>query len=188
MKRFSLALIAVVALAPVAAAQTNGSDVGGVNTSGSGIAGGIFVPGNAGTASVPVSAGVARAIRAAANTVRAQLQAGSLTNVITGAPISASAQANVYNMMAGSSTPEARAAVLSALQASGASAQDIDILMKHITNLLTNPTPGQVQAAVVAFNQIVKSASADFLANAPGEFQAIHAALQAIVTAAARAK
>ncbi|MHB0949465.1 MAG: hypothetical protein ACYC3Q_09165 [Gemmatimonadaceae bacterium] len=188
MKSVSLAVIALLAVAPMAAAQVNASDNGGVITTGSGIAGGIFVPSNAGTASVPVSAGVARAIRAAANTVRAQLQAGSLTNVITGAPISAAAQANVYNMMAGSSTSEARAAVLAALQASGASAQDIDVLMKHITNLLTNPSPGQVQAAVVAFNAIVKSASADFLANAPGEFQAIHAALQAIVTAAARAR
>jgi hypothetical protein len=45
-----------------------------------------------------------------------------------------------------------------------------------------------VQAAVVAFNEIVQSAGAAFLANAPGEFQAIHATLQAIVTAAARAK
>jgi hypothetical protein len=188
MKSFSLAMIAVLAVAPLAAAQTNGSDVGGVNTQGSGIAGGIFVPGNAGTTSVPVSAGVASAIRTASVTVQGQLQAGSLTNVITGAPISAAAQANVYNMMAGSSTPEARAAVVAALQASGAPSQAITTLMQNITNLLTNPTPGQVQAAVVAFNEIVKSASAEFLANAPGEFQAIHATLQAIVTAAARSK
>ena len=96
MKSFSLAMIAVLAVAPLAAAQTNGSDVGGVNTQGSGIAGGIFVPGNAGTTSVPVSAGVASAIRTASVTVQGQLQAGSLTNVITGAPISAAAQANAY--------------------------------------------------------------------------------------------
>ncbi|HEY0996001.1 MAG TPA: hypothetical protein VGD77_08420 [Gemmatimonadaceae bacterium] len=188
MKIFSLAVIAIIAVAPVAAAQVNGSDNGGVITTGSGIAGGIFVPMGAGTASVPVSAGVASAISGAATTVQAQLSAGSLTNVITGSPISAGAQANVLNMMAGSSTPEARAAVLSALQASGAPSQAITVLMQNITNLLTNPTPGQVQAAVVAFNEIVKSASAEFLANAPGEFQAIHAALQSIVTSAARAR
>lgn len=186
MKKLSIALIALVAIAPVAAAQTNGSDVSGVNTMGSGIAGGIFVPSNAGTTSVPVSAGVASAISNAAASVSSQLSAGTLTSV-TGAPIPASAQATVLAVMTGA-TPESRAAVRSALEASGAPAQTITTLMQHLPNLLSNPTPGQVQAAVVAFNQIVKSASASFLANPPAEFAALHAALQQIVTAAARAR
>ena len=69
---------------------------------------------------------------------------------------------------------------------SGVSPGVLNQLLTNLPSLLSNPTAGQLQNALSAFNGFVNNANAAFLVNPPAEFLAVHAILLQISTAANR--
>ncbi|MDB4905858.1 MAG: hypothetical protein JWO05_642 [Gemmatimonadetes bacterium] len=181
-KLFASCAAALLLSASVASAQGNGSDITGPSVTQSTIAGGIFAPsaGNVGTTAVPVTPAVSNAIVSTSNSIVATVSGGgTITNPVTGAAIPAAAATVAVSMMS-SASPEIKAQVNNALSTSGASATVINTLMSTLPNLLSNPTPGQVAEALSAFNAVVNTANAGFLANPPPEFSAIFSVLSQI--------
>jgi hypothetical protein len=178
MTRASIATAAALALllaAPALEAQTSTDGQHGVTgppTTTGDIAGGAFSPG---TDPVVATPAIAAAIGEAATAVTADLTAGTATDA-TGNPIPVEAQTAVLWAMQGDAA--SLAAVVDAIGVAEAAA-----LAESLDGLLSNPQPGQLAQAVSDFNSVIDAASADFLANPPAEFLAVHAALDALTTA-----
>lgn len=196
MRSATLCLVLSCALAAPAWAQS-ASDVTGVSTTGSTIAGGVFTPPPSGTGAGGAPAGggavptgavvppqVMQAVVATSGVVSTQLSAGTMTTP-AGAPISAPAQQVVATVMT-TGTPAAQAQLAAALTQAGSTpavAEAVTSLVNSLPGLLVTPTPAQLTSALSAFNALVNNAGADFLQNPPPEFQAIHSALRALVAA-----
>ena len=138
----------------------------------------LFTPG---TVAVPVDPAVATAVVSASETITGNIR--GIISPITGVAIPEEIARVVVAMMT-SATPEVRAQVHAALSQSGASGTVVNQLMGSLPSLLSNPTPGQLQNALSAFNGLVNNSNAAFLVNPPAEFLAIHAILLQISNAA----
>lgn len=166
--------------ASVSRAQSgNASDVTG--TSVPAVVGGFFVGG--GTVPTAVSVQVATAISAVSTALTAQALNGTLSSPIAGQVITPAAAAAVGQLLT-TATDAAKADARSALSSSGASEQAVDALMSNLPSLLSNPTPGQVQTALSAFDRLVSTSTEAFLAAPPQIFVALHAVLAQISTTA----
>ncbi|HKO15000.1 MAG TPA: hypothetical protein VJU87_02120 [Gemmatimonadaceae bacterium] len=178
MLRVSIAgALALCAAAGIAAGAQNNTNVPIVN-----VPAPFFTP-NAGSVPVPVNVAVAGAILSATQAVEQEAGAGNLTSPITGVGIPPAVAQVVIAMMT-DARPEVRRQIRSALAQSGASSTVINQLMNNLPSLLTNPTAGQLQTVLSAFNGLVNNANAAFLANPPAEFLGIHAVLLQISNAA----
>jgi len=140
---------------------------------------------NPGTVPVPVDPAVASAVVAAS--IGITNDEGRIVSPITGVAVPADIAREVILMMT-TATPSARDAVGAALSKSGASHTVIRQLTSNLPSLLSNPTAGQLQSALSAFNGLVNNSNAAFLVNPPAEFLAIHAILLRISTAANEVK
>ena len=141
----------------------------------------LFTPG---TVAVPVDLAVASAVGTEMD--RVLRERANIISPITGVAIPVDVARIAISMMT-TATPEARDQMTKALANSGANAAVVNQLMTSLPSLLTNPTPGQLQNALSAFNGFVNNANAAFLVNPPAEFLALHAILLQVSTAANRA-
>lgn len=139
----------------------------------------LFTPG---TVAVPVDLAVASVVTSETERLRRE---GTIVSPITGVAIPPEI-ARVALGMLGDATPTVRAQMTKALSNSGVSDGVLNQLMTNLPSLLTNPTAGQLQNALSAFNGFVNNANAAFLVNPPAEFLALHAILLQISTAANR--
>src|SRR5690349_16035728 len=140
----------------------------------------LFTPG---TVAVPVDLAVASAVGTEMD--RVLRERANIISPITGVAIPVDVARIAIGMMT-TATPEVRDQMTRALANSGASAAVVDQLMSNLPSLLTNPTAGQLQNALSAFNGFVNNANAAFLVNPPAEFLALHAILLQVSTAANR--
>lgn len=141
----------------------------------------LFTPG---TVAVPVDLAVASAV--GTEMERVLRERANIISPITGVAIPADIAAVAISMMT-TATPQVRDQMLRALSTnSGASAAVVNQLMSNLPSLLSNPTAGQLQNALSAFNGFVNNASAAYLVNPPAEFLALHAILLQVSTAANR--
>ena len=112
--------------------------------------------------------------------IQASFNSGAtVTSPATGQPI-APAAVRAVGALIGSGSPASLANVAAALIAGGAPSGQVAALTQALAVLSGvngQTAPGAVIAAAKAFNALVGSASAAFLANPPAEFLAIHAAL-----------
>jgi hypothetical protein len=141
----------------------------------------LYSPNNPGTVPISVTMAVASALTNAGDNLRRN--GGLLVSPMTGVVVPAAAVQRVIGMMT-DATPAVREAMRGALLQSGANETVIRQLMTNLPSLLTNPTPGQFQQALSAFNGLVNNSTAAFLVNPPAEFQAIHAIFFNVSTAA----
>jgi hypothetical protein len=140
----------------------------------------FYSPMNPGTVPIAVTMAVADALVNAGNELR---RTGTVVNPMTGVVVPAQAVQRVIAMMT-DATPEVRQSVGDMLRTSGASEAVVRQLMTNLPSLLSNPTPGQMQQALSAFNGLVNNSTAAFLVNPPAEFQAMHSILTSISKAA----
>lgn len=173
-------LFLLLAATPGWAQSGNQSDVTGVNTTGSTIAGyGPGTPG--GSVEVAASPAVNAAIGASGISLATQLTQGALA-APSGATISASVQSSILGVMNG--TAPAPPGLTAALGAS-AGAAPAAALVQALENLLGSPSIQQLSAAVDAFNSIVEGSAADYLASPPEEFVAVQVVLAQMIDAVA---
>lgn len=140
----------------------------------------LYSPNNPGTVSIAVTMAVADALVNAGNELR---RTGTVVNPMTGIVVPAAAVQRVIAMMT-DATPDVRQSVGEMLRTSGASEAVVRQLMTNLPSLLSNPTPGQMQQALSAFNGLVNNSTAAFLVNPPAEFQAMHAIFTSVSKAA----
>jgi hypothetical protein len=140
----------------------------------------LFTPG---TVAVPMDLAVASAV--GNEMERVLRERSNIISPITGVAIPIDIARVAIGMMT-SATPEIRDQMSRALANSGASSAVINQLLSNLPSLLTNPTAGQLQNALSAFNGFVNNANAAFLVNPPAEFLALHAILLQVSTAANR--
>lgn len=174
--------VLVIAL-PVHAQQINQSDITGVGTTGSAIAGGMFSPGPA-TVAANASPVVTAAIIAVGTSIATQLGAGTLTvTTAEGAPaaLPASVQATVLTVLTGGS--DVPAGFVGALGSGGADGPAAALALA-LQGLITAPATGQLSTAVSHLNALVNDSSPAFLRSPPAEFLAVQAVLAQMVAAA----
>lgn len=185
MRTFSwvTAAVTIAAITTSAGAQSgNQSDVTGVSTTGSTIAGGAFAPG---PVAVPVSPQVQAAITQASGRMVAQLVNGTLTSP-AGVPLAipaATQRAVVALMTRWTAEGGSGAAVVADLAAAGAPYASVTALVESLAGLLTSPAPGQLASAISNFNALVGTVDASFLVSPPPSFVAIQAVLANLVAA-----
>jgi hypothetical protein len=139
----------------------------------------LFTPG---TVAVPVDLAVAGIVSTENERLRRE---GSIISPITGVAIPPEIARIAIGMMT-TATPEVREQVRKALSNSGTNDGVLNQLLTNLPSLLSNPTAGQLQNALSAFNGFVNNSNAAFLVNPPAEFLALHAILLQISTAANR--
>jgi hypothetical protein len=139
----------------------------------------LFTPG---TVAVPVDLAVASVVTSENERLRRE---GSIVSPITGVAIPPEIARVAVGMLT-DATPPVRDQMTRALSNSGVSQGVLNQLMSNLPSLLSNPTAGQLQNALSAFNGFVNNANAAFLVNPPAEFLALHAILLQISTAANR--
>lgn len=183
------AVTALTAITTATGAQTgNQSDVTGVATTGSTIAGGAFAP-SPGTVAVPVNPQVQAAITQASATMVTQLANGALTSP-TGAPLAipaATQQAVVGLMTRWEAAGASVAAVVADLAGAGAPSAGVASLVESVAGLLTAPAPGQLASAIANFNALVGTVDVGFLSSPPPSFVAIQAVLANLAAAGSAA-
>jgi hypothetical protein len=140
----------------------------------------LFTPG---TVAVPVDLAVASAV--GTEMERVLRERANIISPITGVAIPVEVARVAIGMMT-TATPADRDAMSRALANSGAGAGVVNQLLSNLPSLLSNPTAGQLQNALSAFNGFVNNANAAFLVNPPAEFLALHAILLQVSTAANR--
>lgn len=177
MKKLIIAALAALAFggsfATPAAAQANN------NTTIPFVVVTLFTPG---TVAVPIDLAVATVVTNESERLRRE---GTIISPITGVAIPPQIAQVAFGMM-GDATPPVRAQMTQALSNAGVSPGVLNQLLTNLPSLLTNPTAGQLQTALSAFNGFVNNANAAFLVNPPAEFLALHAILLQISTAANR--
>lgn len=177
MKKLGFAAVAAVALGGIfanpAAAQVNN------NTTIPFVVVTLFTPG---TVAVPVDLAVASVVSSENERLRRE---GSIVSPITGVAIPPEIARAAIGMLT-TATPDVRAQMAKALATAGTNEGVVNQLMSNLPSLLSNPTAGQLQNALSAFNGFVNNANAAFLVNPPAEFLALHAILLQISTAANR--
>lgn len=185
MRISSWCIVAVALTASAASAQTgNQSDVTGVATTGSTIAGGAFAP-SPGTVAVPVNPQVQAAITQASATMVTQLANGALTSP-TGAPLAipaAAQQAVVALMTRWEAAGASVAAVIADLAGAGAPSASVAQLVESVAGLLAAPAAGQLASAIANFNALVGTVDVSFLTTPPPSFVAIQAVLANLAAA-----
>lgn len=139
----------------------------------------LFTPG---TVAVPVDLAVATVVTNETERLRRER---SIISPITGVAIPPEISRVAFGMLT-DATPPVRDQITKALSNSGVSPGVLNQLMTNLPSLLSNPTAGQLQNALSAFNGFVNNANAAFLVNPPAEFLALHAILLQISTAANR--
>jgi hypothetical protein len=139
----------------------------------------LFTPG---TVAVPVDLAVASIVSTENERLRRNQ---SIISPITGVAVPPEIATAAIGMMT-TATPDVRQRITTALSGSGASPSIVNQLISNLPSLLSNPTAGQLQNALSAFNGFVNNSSAAFLVNPPAEFLALHAILLQISTAANR--
>jgi hypothetical protein len=174
-----VALGCITAALPASAQTGNQSDVTGVATTGSTIAGGAFAP-SPGQVATTATPAVQAAVAQASATVAAQLSTGTMTTP-TGIAIPAAAQQAVAAVMT-TNVVNTTAGVALAAELGGNTAAAA--LVESVTGLLTSPAPGQFASAIGNLNALIDAAPVEFLANPPPGFLAIQASLAAMVQAA----
>ena len=177
MKKSFLVALSAIALGlsaptPAAAQANNNTTIPFVVVS-------LFTPG---TVAVPVDLAVANIVSTENERLRRER---SIISPITGVAIPAEIADIAVSMMT-TATPTARERMATALSTSGASPAVVNQLITNLPSLLSNPTAGQLQNALSAFNGFVNNSNAAFLVNPPAEFLALHAILLQITTAANR--
>lgn len=140
----------------------------------------LFTPG---TVAVPIDLAVASAV--GTEMERVLRERANIISPITGVAIPVEISRIAVGMMT-TATSADRDAMSKALANSGANAAVVNQLLSNLPSLLSNPTPGQLQNALSAFNGFVNNANAAFLVNPPAEFLALHAILLQVSTAANR--
>ena len=140
----------------------------------------LFTPG---TVAVPIDLAVASAV--GTEMERVLRERANIISPITGVAIPVEVARTAIGMMT-TATPADRDAMTKALANSGANAAVVNQLLSNLPSLLSNPTAGQLQNALSAFNGFVNNANAAFLVNPPAEFLALHAVLLQVSTAANR--
>ena len=170
----------------------NGSDVTGIP--GGSVAGGIFTPfgiggGNGGSRGGGRGAGVGGGALGAAgsasisNVARSFSSGAPQISPATGQTIPPAAVAQVGSLISGGS-PASVAQVSAALTSAGAPAGLTATLvqaMAALANVTSASAPRAIVDAARAFNALVASLPASFLANPPADFIAIQAALAPMV-------
>jgi hypothetical protein len=139
----------------------------------------LFTPG---TVAVPVDLAVATVVSNETERLRREQ---TIISPVTGVAIPPEVARVAFGMLT-DATPQVRAQMTQALSNSGVSQGVLNQLMTNLPSLLSNPTAGQLQNALSAFNGFVNNANAAFLVNPPAEFLALHAILLQISTAANR--
>jgi hypothetical protein len=139
----------------------------------------LFTPG---TVAVPVDLAVATVVTNESERLRRER---TIISPVTGVAIPPEVARVAFGMLT-DATPQVRAQMTQALSNSGVSQGVLNQLMTNLPSLLSNPTAGQLQNALSAFNGFVNNANAAFLVNPPAEFLALHAILLQISTAANR--
>ena len=139
----------------------------------------VFTPG---TVAVPVDLAVARVVTDETERLRREQ---AIISPITGVAIPPEIARVAFGMLT-DATPQVRDQMTKALSTAGVSAGVLNQLMNNLPSLLSNPTAGQLQNALSAFNGFVNNSNAAFLVNPPAEFLALHAILLQISTAANR--
>jgi hypothetical protein len=139
----------------------------------------LFTPG---TVAVPVDLAVASVVSSETERLRRE---GTIVSPITGVAIPPEIARVALGMLT-DATPAVRDQMTKALSNSGVSQGVLNQLLSNLPSLLSNPTAGQLQNALSAFNGFVNNANAGFLVNPPAEFLALHAILLQISTAANR--
>ena len=139
----------------------------------------LFTPG---TVAVPVDLAVASVVTSENERLRRER---SIVSPITGVAIPPEIARVALGMLT-DATPAVRDQMTKALSNAGVSQGVLNQLMSNLPSLLSNPTAGQLQNALSAFNGFVNNANAAFLVNPPAEFLALHAILLQISTAANR--
>jgi hypothetical protein len=140
----------------------------------------LFTPG---TVAVPIDLAVATVVTNEAERLRRE---ASIISPITGVAIPPEIARAALDMMT-DATPPVRTRMTDALSKnSGVSPGVLNQLLTNLPSLLSNPTAGQLQNTLSAFNGFVNNANAAFLVNPPAEFLAVHAILLQISTAANR--
>ena len=139
----------------------------------------LFTPG---TVAVPVDLAVATVVSNETERLRREQ---SIISPITGVAIPPEISRVAFGMLT-DATPPVRDQITKALSNSGVSPGVLNQLMTNLPSLLSNPTAGQLQNALSAFNGFVNNANAAFLVNPPAEFLALHAILLQVSTAANR--
>jgi hypothetical protein len=193
MKSRILNVVAAAAITVSASAlyaqSGNGSDVSG--PPGGGVAGGTWVPfGGGGIANRGRGGGGGRvgnanpnAAPAIANVAASFSNGSPQTSPATGQTIPPAAVAQIGALISGGS-PASVAQVSTALQAGGAAPAQTAALVQALAalaNVSAASAPQAIVNAAQAFNALVRSLSASFLANPPADFIAIQAALAPMV-------
>jgi hypothetical protein len=140
----------------------------------------LFTPG---TVAVPIDLAVATAVGSEMD--RLLRERGNIISPITGVAIPPEIARVAIGMMT-TATPDVRDQMTRALSGSGANAAVVNQLISNLPSLLSNPTAGQLQNVLSAFNGFKNNANAAFLVNPPAEFLALHAILLQVSTAANR--
>lgn len=174
-----LAFGCLAAALPATAQTGNQSDVTGVTTTSSTIAGGAFAP-SPGQVAATANPTVQAAVAQASATVAAQLSTGTMTTP-TGVSIPVAAQQAVAAVMT-TNVVNSPAGLALAAELGGNTAAAA--LVESVTGLLSSPATGQLASAIGNLNAIVDAAPVEFLANPPPAFVAIQASLAAMVQAA----
>lgn len=170
---------AVLFGASVSHAQTgNASDNG--NATPAAILSGFY---SGGTVAVATNVQVANAITAVMSTITALSSSGSLTSTVPGQTISTATAVEIVQLLT-SASDQVKADATAEFSSGGASPEAVNTLLSELPSLLSNPRPGQAQAAVAQFNRIVQDSSIAFLTNPPKLFVALQAVLAQISAAA----
>jgi hypothetical protein len=140
----------------------------------------LFTPG---TVAVPIDLAVATAVGSEMD--RLLRERGNIISPITGVAIPPEIARVAIGMMT-TATPDVRDQMTRALSGSGANTAVVNQLISNLPSLLSNPTAGQLQNVLSAFNGFKNNANAAFLVNPPAEFLALHAILLQVSTAANR--
>jgi uncharacterized membrane protein len=178
MKKLSMLALSVATC--VAAASPAAAQAANNNTTIPFVVMTLFTPG---TVAVPLDLAVAGAV--GTEMERVLRERASIISPITGVAIPIEIARVAIEMMT-TATPGARDQMARALTNSGANAAVINQLLSNLPSLLSNPTAGQLQNALSAFNGFVNNSNAAFLVNPPAEFLALHAILLQVSTAANR--
>ncbi len=183
---------------PAGAQTGNQSDITGVITTTSDIAGGAFAPG--GTITTFTNPDIQAAVDEAAALISTQLAGGALPVAATNTPItsiSATVQQSLQSLLTETGNVAAVSSQIESALINAPGATNTTENTTLVRNLITSlqgltaggsVSPPELVAAAEAYNAVIDASSGDFLTNPPPELLAIQSALSRLVNAALEAE
>jgi hypothetical protein len=183
---------------PAGAQTGNQSDITGVITTTSDIAGGAFAPG--GTITTFTNPDIQAAVDEAAALISTQLAGGALPVAATNTPItsiSATVQQSLQSLLTETGNVAAVSSQIESALINAPGATNTTENTTLVRNLITSlqgltaggsVSPPELVAAAEAYNAVIDASNGAFLTNPPPELLAIQSALSRLVNAASEAQ